>query len=316
MIWSYFAAWKHCPVYRQHTGQEEQGHEQLVTRTLLLLSWCSWFLIHYCLSHLAAVCLFDLWRSVQLWNWLEFCLYWWYCSWSFWSNWSCLFRSFFNDGPFIGSFFKFLRFRFRCRGSHLCYFSLRLRLRNGFSCWRFFLGSLLKFRPLIVPLRRLLNFFFLSKSLSCWWSAILLPNSKRRLDSSVLAMIPNVLLKCNPVVINIDFEFKLIVLWKTWLQFMTTDIVILERSDQSVGINCVISKGIVNTVLSLDYSQPKFNFSWFGDWRQVEVETAGSDGKDIEAIRKCKLSRDGNPVFVELLCPWISIGLPLKTEKR
>ena len=38
MISSYFAAWKHCPVYRQHTGQEEQCHEQLVTRALLLLS--------------------------------------------------------------------------------------------------------------------------------------------------------------------------------------------------------------------------------------------------------------------------------------
>lgn len=76
-------------------------------------------------------------------------------------------------------------------------------------------------------------------------------------------MIPDVLLQSNPVVVNIDFKFEFIVFRKVRFQFMSTNTFLLKRGDEGIGIDSIVSKGVVNTVLALDHSEGELYFPAF-----------------------------------------------------
>ena len=78
-------------------------------------------------------------------------------------------------------------------------------------------------------------------------------------------MVPDVLLKSDPVVVHVDFKFKLVVLRKVGLQFMATDVFLLKSSDESISINSVVSKRVVDPVLTLNHSQGELYFPAFGN---------------------------------------------------
>jgi hypothetical protein len=54
-------------------------------------------------------------------------------------------------------------------------------------------------------------------------------------------MISDVLLKSDSVVVNIDFEFKLIIIREHRLEFVPTDMIVFEGSNQSISIDGIVS---------------------------------------------------------------------------
>lgn len=67
-------------------------------------------------------------------------------------------------------------------------------------------------------------------------------------------MISDVLFKSDSVVVNVDLEFKLIIIREHRLEFVSTDMIVFEGRNQSISIDGIVSERIVDPTLTLNCS--------------------------------------------------------------